>query len=111
MSLLAIQIPPRVRPPARAAGDAVPATEFDYVLSANGRAVTGTGRATPSRMPKADSVVAVLSDADVAWHLVTMPKSPASRVRRARISTAPGKPCKAPSGHASTRSSRPVRCT
>ena len=83
MSLLAIQIPPRVRPPARAAGDAVPATEFDYVLSANGRAVTGTGRATPSRMPKADSVVAVLSDADVAWHLVTMPKSPASRVRAA----------------------------
>lgn len=83
MSLLAIQIPARARPPARAAGDAVPATEFDYVLSANGRAVTGTGRATPSRMPKADSVVAVLADADVAWHLVTMPKAPASRLRAA----------------------------
>lgn len=83
MSLLAIQIPARARPPARAAGDAVPATEFDYVLSANGRAVTGTGRATPSRLPKADSVVAVLADADVAWHLVTMPKAPASRLRAA----------------------------
>lgn len=83
MSLLAIQIPARARPPARAAGDAVPATEFDYVLSANGRAVTGTGRATPSRLPKADSVVAVLADADVAWHLVTMPKAPTSRLRAA----------------------------
>lgn len=83
MSLLAILIPARTRPPARPAGDATPAAEFDYVLSQDGRGVSATGRAAPALLPKADTVVAVLADADVAWHRVTLPKAPAARLRAA----------------------------
>lgn len=83
MSLLAIQIPARARPPVRPAGDAAPAAEFDYVLSTDGRTVSATGRAAPALLPKADTVVAVLADADVAWHRITLPKAPAARLRAA----------------------------
>jgi len=83
MSTLAILIPPRPRLPARPADDAARATEFDYVQSHDGRSVAGTGRATAALLPKAGNVVAVLADADVAWHRVTLPKAPPARLRAA----------------------------
>jgi general secretion pathway protein L len=86
MSVLVIQIPARPRLGARAAGEPAamrPAAEFDYVLSNDGRSVLKLGRSVPAALPRADSVVAVLADADVAWHAITVPKAPAARLRAA----------------------------
>ena len=86
MSVLVIQIPPRARLGARAApADRAPAAAegYPYVLSADGLQVSSQGRAQPSLLPRADSVVAVLADSDVGWQSLTLPKAPASRLRAA----------------------------
>src|SRR3954454_8194831 len=84
MSVLVILIPPRPRLAARGAAEPPPrALEFDYVLSADGLGVTASGRDAPALLPRADSVVAVVADADVGWHRITMPKAPAARLRAA----------------------------
>ena len=86
MAVLVIQIPPRPRLASRAAGEPAeprPAAEFEHVLSNDGRSVASSGRAAPAQLPRADTVVAVLADADVAWHRLTLPKAPASRLRAA----------------------------
>ncbi len=85
MSILVVQIPPRRRLRAQASDDAGggAATEFDYALSSDGIGVTSQGRCAPSLLPKASTVVAVLSDADVSWHRITLPKAPAQRLRAA----------------------------
>ncbi|MDH4290581.1 MAG: type II secretion system protein GspL, partial [Aquincola sp.] len=85
MSTLVIQLPSRAR---LAGGDArTPprddATEFAYVLTPDGINITRQGRTTPALMPKADSAVVVLAEQDVSWHLVTVPKAPAARLRAA----------------------------
>ncbi|MBX9716830.1 MAG: general secretion pathway protein GspL, partial [Burkholderiaceae bacterium] len=36
-----------------------------------------------AQLPKADSVVAVLSETDIAWHRIPLPKAPAARLRAA----------------------------
>jgi general secretion pathway protein L len=51
------------------------------VLSPDGLAVGSEGRAPATGLPRADSVVAVLPDASVGWHRITLPKAPASRLR------------------------------
>lgn len=90
MAVLVLLIPPRPRLASRAAGEPAAvraAAEFDYVFSADGRSVQSVGRAAPTGLPRADSVVAVLADADVAWHRVTVPKAPAARLRAALAGT------------------------
>lgn len=86
MSILVIQLPARERLSARAADAAqglrLPA-ELDFVLSADGRKPTQTGRAAPALMPRAVSVVLVLAEADVSWHRIDVPKSPPARLRAA----------------------------
>jgi len=86
MSVLAILIPPRARLNPRAVGNqpAQAAAEgYSYALSADGLAPASMGQAQPALLPRADSVVAVLADSDVAWHRVTLPKAPAARLRAA----------------------------
>ncbi len=92
MSTLVIQIPARQR--LRAGGlAAVPAgetrpdsaREYAYALTADGLALGAHGRAAAAALPKADTVVAVLADADVAWHRITLPKAPANRLRAALV--------------------------
>jgi len=84
MSVLVIQVPPRLRLASRSAAEPVrPAAEFDYVLSPDGRTVGAVGCSSAASLPAADSVVAVLADADVGWHRVTVPKAPAARQRAA----------------------------
>lgn len=80
MSILVVLIPPRPRGPANG-GEGAAGHEYHYVLSPDGLAVGSEGRAPASGLPRADSVVAVLSDADVGWHRITLPKAPASRMR------------------------------
>lgn len=88
MSLLALQLPPRDRLAPRAAahsaqpGLRLPA-EWSFVLSADGRTPARTGTATLAQLPKADSTVLVLAEADVSWHRIPVPKAPAARLRAA----------------------------
>jgi general secretion pathway protein L len=86
MSTLVVLIPPRRRfaerdpaAPVRAGGD------YAWVRSSDGLTISHEGRSPASLLPKADSVVAVLTDADVAWHRLPLPKAPAAKLRAALI--------------------------
>lgn len=79
MSVLVILIPPR---PRAAGGDAPPA-DFAWVLSADGTTVTRHGRSRGAEMPAAQQVIALLADADVSWHRITLPRAPAPKLRAA----------------------------
>jgi len=88
MSVLVIQLPPRDRLRARSPGaDAAGAwrlpQEWSFVLSSDGRAVTQSGQAALALLPRADSVVLVLAEADVGWHRLSIPRAPAARLRAA----------------------------
>jgi general secretion pathway protein L len=80
MSMLVIQLPARSR-----AGAAAPeaATDYRHVLSTDGLAVSAHGRSVAARLPRADTVVAVLPPAELSWHRLTLPRAPASRLRAA----------------------------
>jgi general secretion pathway protein L len=88
MSILVIQISPRQRLRASGSADAARESarttdEYTYALSPDGLALEAQGQCAASLLPKADSVVAVLSDADVSWHRITLPKAPPARLRAA----------------------------
>lgn len=86
MAVLVLQIPPRQRLGSRTADEPAPPRalgEVDYVFSPDGLAVGSSGRAAPALLPRADSVVAVLADADVAWQRLALPKAPPTRLRAA----------------------------
>lgn len=88
MSVLVVSLPPRPRLRARAAAPSGETStssddDFSYLLSSDGFNVQSQGRCGAALLPKADSVVAVLADSDVAWHRITLPKAPAARLRAA----------------------------
>jgi general secretion pathway protein L len=87
MSTLVVQIPHRQRLRGNVGGAepqaSGPATDYNYVLSPDGLAVETQGRCAASLLPKATTVIAVLSDTDVSWHRITCPKAPAARMRAA----------------------------
>lgn len=90
MSVLAIQLPPRERAGPRAtAHDAAtglrPPTQWNYVLSADGRGVTRSGTAATALLPRAAQVVLVLGEGDVSWHRIDIPKAPPARLRAALL--------------------------
>jgi general secretion pathway protein L len=88
MSTLVVQIPQRQRlhatgargTPAEVSGLG---TEYQHVTSADGIALGAQGQCAASLLPKATTVVAVLADADVSWHRITLPKAPPARLRAA----------------------------
>jgi general secretion pathway protein L len=88
MSTLVVCIPSRQRLRAQAP-DAPPAeadpgaADYAYVTSPDGVEVEAEGRCAASLLPKASSVIAVLSDLDVSWHRITLPKAPNARLRAA----------------------------
>lgn len=88
MSLLVIQLPPRERLRARQAGAEAAApwrlpAEWSFVLSPDGRSVAQSGRTPTALLPRADGIVLVLAEGDVAWHRVPVPRAPAARLRAA----------------------------
>lgn len=85
MSTLVIQLPARARLSGGAAAPSAreDSSELAYVLTPDGINVTRQGRTAPALMPKADGAVVVLSDQDVSWHQITVPKAPAARLRAA----------------------------
>lgn len=83
MATLVLQLPPRTRLDASAGSATAASGELAYVLTPDGINISRHGRAAPQLLPKADSVVAVLSDNDVSWHQITLPKAPAVRLKAA----------------------------
>ncbi|MBC7715606.1 MAG: general secretion pathway protein GspL [Pseudorhodobacter sp.] len=91
MSFLIVRIDARSRLHARSQGAGSPAAdprpgpgvEYTYAVSPDGLALQGQGQCAASLLPKADTVIAVLADADVGWHRITLPKAPAARLRAA----------------------------
>ncbi|NUZ05617.1 type II secretion system protein GspL [Piscinibacter koreensis] len=89
MSTLIVRIPPRQRVRARLPANSVdelerPA-EYLYVTSPDGVSVGAHGTGRAGELPKATTVVAVLSEGDVSWHRITLPKAPAARLRAALV--------------------------
>jgi general secretion pathway protein L len=89
MSTLVVQLPTRPRRKARAADEASPesrlAIEYRYALSPDGLALETQGRAAASLLPRAITTVAVIGDADVSWHRITLPKAPSARLEAALV--------------------------
>lgn len=88
MSTLVVQIPQRQRLHASGAhGAATEAsgvgTEYQHVTSPDGLAVETFGQCAAALLPKTTTIVAVLCDADVSWHRITLPKAPPARLRAA----------------------------
>ena len=85
MSILVLQIPKRQRLRARGAESdgARPDGDYAYVASPDGLMLVSQGHCAAALLPKADTVIATLSDADVSWHRITLPKAPAARLRAA----------------------------
>jgi general secretion pathway protein L len=89
MSTLVIQLSPRTRLRARGpASDGAgvrTSGEYAFVTTNDGFTIQSQGQCAPALLPKAVSVVAVLAETDVAWHRITLPKAPASRMRAALV--------------------------
>lgn len=90
MSTLLIQLPDRQRLRAGAAGTSAPsasglATEYAWALTPDGLELGSQGECAAALLPKATTVVAVIADADVSWHRITLPKAPAARLRAALV--------------------------
>jgi general secretion pathway protein L len=89
MSTLVIQLPEHQRLRARAPGEPAPETtrrrEYAYVTSADGIAYEAQGEAAAALLPRRSQVIAVISENDVSWHRITLPKAPASRLRAALV--------------------------
>ena len=86
MSTLIVLLPAQPRLSARPAESAppAPAAELDFFFSSDGRQVSQHGRGAPATWPAAQTLVAVVAPADIAWHrLAAAPKAPAARLRLA----------------------------
>lgn len=85
MSVLVVLIPPRPRPKTRDGLLPPVATEWSWLLSADGHTVAQQGRGAPADWPAADTRVAVLAPTDLAWLPATLPKAAAARLRQALL--------------------------
>ncbi|MGZ5237451.1 MAG: type II secretion system protein GspL [Caldimonas sp.] len=89
MSTLVIQLPEHQRLRARASGDAAPdpgrRREYVYVTSADGIEFEAQGEAAAALLPRRSEVIAVVREADVSWHRISLPKASGSRLRSALV--------------------------
>ncbi len=79
MPQLVILLPMRPRDGSDAPADG----RYNHVLSPDGVTIGSTGWAEARALPRADSVTAVLPAQDLAWHALSLPKAPASRLQLA----------------------------
>lgn len=49
--------------------------EYDYLLSPDGRQIGAQGRSPVALLPKAQTVVVLPADADIAWHRISLPRA------------------------------------
>src|SRR6476646_11649835 len=92
MSTLVLQLPEHQRlraGTATAAADDAPATsrrrEYIYVTSDDGIEVDAQGQAAAALLPGGSVVIAVVQEADISWHRITLPKAPPAKLRSALI--------------------------
>jgi general secretion pathway protein L len=89
MSTLVLQLPEHKRLRARAVGesvfDAERRREYAYVTSTDGLAFEAQGAAAAALLPRRAEVIAVVREADISWHRITLPKAPAARLRAALV--------------------------
>ena len=89
MSTLVLQLPERSRLRAGTSveSEAAPGRrrEYTYVTSDDGIDVEAQGHAAAALLPTRSVVIAVIQEADVSWHRITLPKAPASRLRMALV--------------------------
>ncbi len=89
MSTLVIQLPERRRLRAGAAEEpgasASRRREYAYVTSDDGIDVDAQGHAAAALLPTRPVIIAVVQEADVSWHRITLPKAPAARLRPALV--------------------------
>jgi general secretion pathway protein L len=89
MSTLVLQLPERQRLRAGTDEDSGVAAarrrEYAYVTSDDGIEVDAQGHAAAALLPTRSVVIAVIQEADVSWHRITLPKAPASRLRMALV--------------------------
>jgi general secretion pathway protein L len=88
MSILVLQLAPRGRLHPRSPGGAETETtrakgDCSFVLSPDGQAIASQGACAAALLPRADSVALVLSDSDVSWHRIKLPKAPGTKLRAA----------------------------
>ena len=57
--------------------------EYAYVASEDGIEIQAEGTAAAALLPKRSLAIAVVSEADVAWHRIVLPKAPPARLREA----------------------------
>lgn len=87
MTLLALMLPGRARlmasgePPGSPRPDS--GAEWSYVLSRDGLSVDEEGSAPVASLPKAERIVLVAQDEDVAWLPTRLPKAAAARLKEA----------------------------
>src|SRR5438477_2557193 len=89
MSTLVLQLPERQRLRAGAGEESGAAAgrrrEYTYVTSDDGIELEAQGHAAAALLPTRSIVIAVIQEADVSWHRITLPKAPASRLRMALV--------------------------
>jgi general secretion pathway protein L len=88
MSTLVLQLPERrhLRAGVDEAGAQAPRRrEYVYATSDDGLELDAHGEAAAALLPKRSVIIAVVPEADVSWHRITLPKAPASRLRSALI--------------------------
>ena len=87
MSTLVLLLPEHTRQRALSDGGAAPDPErrrdYPYVTSTDGIEFEAQGEAAAALLPKRSEIIAVVRDADLAWHRITLPKAPSSRLRAA----------------------------
>jgi general secretion pathway protein L len=90
MSTLVLQLPERRRLRAGPADDdSAPVSgrrrEYVYATSDDGIELEAHGQSAAALLPKRSVVIAVVQEADVSWHRITLPKAPPSRLRAALV--------------------------
>ncbi|MCE4556207.1 type II secretion system protein GspL [Roseateles cellulosilyticus] len=88
MSTLLLFLPPLTRlhaqgHPASDAARPGASQEYDWVLTIDGRQVEREGRSAATALPRADAVVAVVGESDLAWRRIELPR--AGRQMRAAL--------------------------
>ncbi len=59
--------------------------DWHWVRTENGLTVQSQGHAPINLLPAAEAVVAVMSEPDVSWHSIVLPRAPAAKLRAALL--------------------------
>jgi general secretion pathway protein L len=91
MSTLILILPPRTRFAAQGRPNHVPTIaaqgehgpSYEYLLSPDGVGIGAQGSRPASKLPAADTVIAVPDEADISWHRVLLPRANRAKLRAA----------------------------